>query len=1259
MQVCYTGTATRQTSAFGSASDDYSVLSNSGINLSQCHFRTIAAGITSLSSWTGIRINGDTDAESDETVTATLSFHSSNMATGVVLGTSTATYTILDDDTPTVTVPIDWALKPADVERGESFRLLFVTSTGRNAQSTDIADYNAFVQTRAKAGHSAITDDMGDQFKVLGSTTSVDARDNTGTTGAGVPIYWLNGEKVADDYADFYDGSWDSRAARNGDGSREGEREFTVWTGSNDDGTKNPLSLGSAAPRFGHSARNPISAGSHGVTTTEYRLYGLSPVFEVANPTNVWLEATELRTFGDPPVTDRYSVDEVTVGEDGSDSARITVGLSRRLAAGETVTAPLTVLGAGISDSDYAISLSTGSGLNTGVTLNTSTPYSAARPAVVFTGHATDKVRFAVLLVRAVQDTANEGAETLTLGIGAVTDNLSEGTNVPAGISTARVTIEDDEPTVSLAVPDSIAVEGAANRAAFVELRLAGPVPGGRTLNVTYSVNLNATVSLDGTQSGRTISASRGSTSTGTVTFAGPLAGKPTARLKVAASNNTVNGGSRGIRTADFELTGAAGISGAGATAAAGRGAKLFVVDSATRNSGQYKTTTMQVEGGTAQGSRNVWEGNTATLLLSGTAGPRQTPKGPTGGYEVLVGVQNLTTDFGDLGRAHAKTHGGAQYAYVAHYRRDSAANTDYYKVYVTGGGKPGAFEIPVLSDGSGEGGEQFRVFIAETPRYMGVGGINNDLFATASMDFTIPAHGGFARAEAEETPAVQAPTAAVANLKATEVDDANADATWDAVAHARSYQVDWEAEGGSGLVMAGAGPSVTGTSVRIRHDAPERMTLTVTVTPEYVDANGNVVALDGLAGTATLEVGPRPLNGGGTNGGGDGGPVQAGEGEAPGTPSFALPVAHWRLDGDALDWAGSSHGTVGGGAVFAANDEGEGVGSHALVLDGSDDHVDIASHVSNLPLGDAARTVAGWFRADAGSQGQTFLAYGPNAAGQRFSIAADRTQVLVAVSGHARGVNGLDLSDDWHHVAVTYAGGDSDGISIYLDGALQAASTLVGAPQSVDTRAGPAAIGRSVSGAGHYAGSIDDVRVYDAALGAEQVLALFNEHPQTPPPATTAVAASASPSLAEGNLDGADVELTLDAGAFAATVGTSDVAASGVSGVSVSSVTRDGDGQATATLAFDGTDFDADATLTLTVSADALAHSDAGLSATLPVTAVDEPPPTASSSPPRPSPAPGGRWTPAPVPPPSAGASAATRTTAATSTTCVCTTTR
>ena len=44
---------------------------------------------------------------------------------------------------------------------------------------------------------------------MVGCTADTDATHNTGATGTGVPIYWLNGAKVADDYADFYDGSWD------------------------------------------------------------------------------------------------------------------------------------------------------------------------------------------------------------------------------------------------------------------------------------------------------------------------------------------------------------------------------------------------------------------------------------------------------------------------------------------------------------------------------------------------------------------------------------------------------------------------------------------------------------------------------------------------------------------------------------------------------------------------------------------------------------------------------------------------------------------------------------------------------------------------------------------------------------------------------------------------------------------------------------------------------------------------------------------
>ena len=118
-----------------------------------------------------------------------------------------------------VEVPRGWPLKPSGLSATQTeFRLLFVTSTTRNAASSNIADYNRFVQGRAAAGHSSIRS-FSSKFRVVGSTGAVDARDNTSTTytsaDKGPPIWWLNGAKAADHYEDFYDGSWDNENARN------------------------------------------------------------------------------------------------------------------------------------------------------------------------------------------------------------------------------------------------------------------------------------------------------------------------------------------------------------------------------------------------------------------------------------------------------------------------------------------------------------------------------------------------------------------------------------------------------------------------------------------------------------------------------------------------------------------------------------------------------------------------------------------------------------------------------------------------------------------------------------------------------------------------------------------------------------------------------------------------------------------------------------------------------------------------------------
>ena len=125
---------------------------------------------------------------------------------------STAGGDVPAEEAPTL-VSNNWSLTPSELGARDQFRLLFLSSTTRNATSSDIEDYNTFIQNRAAAGHTDIQA-YSNGFKVVGCTEDDDARDNTGTTftssDKGVPIYWVNGNKVADQYQDFYDGSWDN-----------------------------------------------------------------------------------------------------------------------------------------------------------------------------------------------------------------------------------------------------------------------------------------------------------------------------------------------------------------------------------------------------------------------------------------------------------------------------------------------------------------------------------------------------------------------------------------------------------------------------------------------------------------------------------------------------------------------------------------------------------------------------------------------------------------------------------------------------------------------------------------------------------------------------------------------------------------------------------------------------------------------------------------------------------------------------------------
>ena len=226
-----------------------------------------------------------------------------------------------------ITAPANWPLTPTGLIGGDKFRLLFITYTGHSSANTDIENYNAYVKSQANAGnaHAAIKP-YSYWFRVLGSTEDVSARDNTMTTGTGVPIYWMGGDKVADNYGDFYDGSWDSEMS-SGRAGIPSSGAYALWTGTENNGTRASANgvyqtLGTASVRIGslNGSGDPLSA-LNTTPGTNYHYYALSGIFIAPNT-----DATgQPAITGTPRVNETLSVDTSGITDpEGTNNARYT-----------------------------------------------------------------------------------------------------------------------------------------------------------------------------------------------------------------------------------------------------------------------------------------------------------------------------------------------------------------------------------------------------------------------------------------------------------------------------------------------------------------------------------------------------------------------------------------------------------------------------------------------------------------------------------------------------------------------------------------------------------------------------------------------------------------------------------------------------------------------------------------------------------------------------------------------------------------------
>jgi concanavalin A-like lectin/glucanase superfamily protein len=196
-----------------------------------------------------------------------------------------------------------------------------------------------------------------------------------------------------------------------------------------------------------------------------------------------------------------------------------------------------------------------------------------------------------------------------------------------------------------------------------------------------------------------------------------------------------------------------------------------------------------------------------------------------------------------------------------------------------------------------------------------------------------------------------------------------------------------------------------------------------------------------------------------------------------PAEPDGANLVAHYALDGDATDGSGNgADGTAEGNPSYAA-----GVDGQAVLLDGVGDYLDFGSP-ANWPAGTSARTMTAWAKTSSLDAGWRWIAaYGTGSTGQAMFVGMNGTDLYGGGYGDDVMTGNFWVVDEWHHIGLTY-----DGITarLFADG-IEVAS----GEKTWDLVLNRAHIGRQVNDVAEFwDGAVDEVRIYDGALSAEEI---------------------------------------------------------------------------------------------------------------------------------------------------------------------------
>ncbi|MCD8561621.1 prepilin-type N-terminal cleavage/methylation domain-containing protein [Candidatus Saccharibacteria bacterium] len=191
--------------------------------------------------------------------------------------------------------------------------------------------------------------------------------------------------------------------------------------------------------------------------------------------------------------------------------------------------------------------------------------------------------------------------------------------------------------------------------------------------------------------------------------------------------------------------------------------------------------------------------------------------------------------------------------------------------------------------------------------------------------------------------------------------------------------------------------------------------------------------------------------------------------------------IGWWPLNGNTDDDSGYAYNGTANNLTAATGQNGEARGAYSF--NGGDSYVNLAN-ASTLPSGLADRSMCSWGNTDTVNNGHWMMAYGsPN--GKQAMFIGQVNNNLYGGGYSADAVfGGYWTTGAWRHVCLTY---DGTIARLYADG--QERATRTDAWNLVKS---VAYIGRQVNGYEWWAGSIDDVRLYNRVLPPSEIQALY-----------------------------------------------------------------------------------------------------------------------------------------------------------------------